>query len=104
MFQTPLDERHHLLQRYQDFPRGLLYGTLQLVYSSLEEDPSRICMFMYRPNENPPEHGKLHMLTTYNSQKEQPRFIGTGVCKSHFKINAPSTYFSAFTTIFCIVI
>ncbi|XP_040064362.1 uncharacterized protein LOC120838497 [Ixodes scapularis] len=67
---TPLDERHHLLQRYQDFPRGLSYSTLQLVYSSLEEDPSRICMFTYRPNENPPEHGKLHMLTTYNNQKD----------------------------------
>uniref|UniRef100_A0A0K8RKP3 Putative salivary lipocalin n=1 Tax=Ixodes ricinus TaxID=34613 RepID=A0A0K8RKP3_IXORI len=67
---TPLDERHHLLQRYQDFPRGLSFSTLQLVYSSLEEDPSRICMFMYRPNENPPEHGKLHMLTTYTTQKD----------------------------------
>uniref|UniRef100_A0A0K8R582 Putative salivary lipocalin n=1 Tax=Ixodes ricinus TaxID=34613 RepID=A0A0K8R582_IXORI len=66
----PLDERHYLLQRYQDFPRGLSYSTLQLVYSSLEEDPSRICMFTYRPNENPPEHGKLHMLTTYNNQKD----------------------------------
>uniref|UniRef100_A0A6B0VBL0 Putative salivary lipocalin n=2 Tax=Ixodes ricinus TaxID=34613 RepID=A0A6B0VBL0_IXORI len=66
----PLDERHYLLQRYQDFPRGLSYSTLQLVYSSLEDDPSRICMFTYRPNENPPEHGKLHMLTTYHNQKD----------------------------------
>uniref|UniRef100_A0A0K8RK06 Putative salivary lipocalin n=1 Tax=Ixodes ricinus TaxID=34613 RepID=A0A0K8RK06_IXORI len=67
---TPLGERHNLLQRYQDFPRGFLYGTVQLVYSSLEEDPSRICMFTYRPNENPPEHGKLHMLTTFTTQKD----------------------------------
>uniref|UniRef100_A0A0K8R713 Putative salivary lipocalin n=1 Tax=Ixodes ricinus TaxID=34613 RepID=A0A0K8R713_IXORI len=28
-------------------------------------------MIMYRPNENPPEHGKLYMLTTYTAQEEQ---------------------------------
>uniref|UniRef100_A0A0K8R2V6 Putative salivary lipocalin n=1 Tax=Ixodes ricinus TaxID=34613 RepID=A0A0K8R2V6_IXORI len=67
---------HHLMKDITCFKktkisqRALLYGTLQLVYSSLEEDPSRICMFTYRQNENPPEHGKLHMLTTFTTQKD----------------------------------
>uniref|UniRef100_A0A0K8R7G6 Putative salivary lipocalin n=1 Tax=Ixodes ricinus TaxID=34613 RepID=A0A0K8R7G6_IXORI len=67
---TPLDESNQLLQRYQDFPKGLLFSSLVLVQSSLKEDPSRLCMIMYRPNENPPEHGKLYMLTTYTAQED----------------------------------
>uniref|UniRef100_A0A0K8RDW1 Putative salivary lipocalin n=1 Tax=Ixodes ricinus TaxID=34613 RepID=A0A0K8RDW1_IXORI len=64
---TPLDERHPLLQSYQNFTQGLLFGTLLLVYSSLEHDPSRLCMITYRPNEGPGPDGKLEILTTFTN-------------------------------------
>uniref|UniRef100_A0A0K8R4P9 Putative salivary lipocalin n=1 Tax=Ixodes ricinus TaxID=34613 RepID=A0A0K8R4P9_IXORI len=67
---TPLDETNLLLQRYQDFPKGLLFGSLVLVYSSWAEDPFRLCKITYRPNEEPQPHGKLYILTTGKTQKE----------------------------------
>uniref|UniRef100_A0A0K8RFI7 Putative salivary lipocalin n=1 Tax=Ixodes ricinus TaxID=34613 RepID=A0A0K8RFI7_IXORI len=67
---TPLDERHTLLQSYQNFTQGLLFGTLLLVYSSLAEDSSRVCMITYRPNEEPGPDGRLHLLTTYTNDEK----------------------------------
>ncbi|XP_040064412.1 uncharacterized protein LOC120838522 [Ixodes scapularis] len=67
---TPLNERHKLLQSYQNFTQGLLFGTLLLVYSSLAEDPSRLCMITYRPNEEPGPDGRLHILTTFNKDEK----------------------------------
>ncbi|XP_040067836.1 uncharacterized protein LOC120841076 [Ixodes scapularis] len=61
---VPLHERHRLLQKYQDFPQGLLYGSLVLVYSSLEEDSSRLCMITYYPNRDPKPDGQLNILKT----------------------------------------
>uniref|UniRef100_V5ID18 Putative secreted histamine binding protein of 21.3 kDa n=1 Tax=Ixodes ricinus TaxID=34613 RepID=V5ID18_IXORI len=67
---TPLNERDKLLQSYQNFTQGLLFGTLLLVYSSLAQDPSRLCMITYRPNEEPGPDGRLHILTTYNKEEK----------------------------------
>uniref|UniRef100_A0A0K8RD86 Putative salivary lipocalin n=1 Tax=Ixodes ricinus TaxID=34613 RepID=A0A0K8RD86_IXORI len=67
---TPLSERHKLLQSYQNFTQGLLFGTLLLVYSSLAEDPSRLCMITYYPNEEPGPDGRLHILTTFTQEKK----------------------------------
>uniref|UniRef100_A0A6B0VBK0 Putative salivary lipocalin n=1 Tax=Ixodes ricinus TaxID=34613 RepID=A0A6B0VBK0_IXORI len=67
---TPLDETDVLLQRYQDFQKGLLFGSLVLVYSSMADDPFRLCKITYRPNEEPQPDGKLYILTTGTTQKE----------------------------------
>ncbi|XP_040067833.1 uncharacterized protein LOC120841073 [Ixodes scapularis] len=67
---TPLDETDPLLQRYQDFPKSLLFGSLVLVYSSWADDPFRLCKITYRPNQDPQPHGNLYILTTGRTQKE----------------------------------
>ncbi|EEC14844.1 secreted histamine binding protein of 21.3 kDa, putative, partial [Ixodes scapularis] len=96
--QTPLDETDPLLQRYQDFPKSLLFGSLVLVYSSWADDPFRLCKITYRPNQDPQPHGNLYILTT--GIKQEPRFIGMGVSKRNCKLDERSTYFRVFTTIF----
>uniref|UniRef100_A0A0K8R545 Putative salivary lipocalin n=1 Tax=Ixodes ricinus TaxID=34613 RepID=A0A0K8R545_IXORI len=60
----PLLETDAQLQQYQDFKRGLLFGSLVLVYSSYEQDPFRLCMITYHPNKAPGPHGKLYILTS----------------------------------------
>ncbi|CAN8029762.1 unnamed protein product [Ixodes persulcatus] len=67
---TPLHERHPLLQSYQNFTQGLLFGSLLLVYSSLEQDSSRLCMITYRPNEGPGPDGRLEILTTFTNEEK----------------------------------
>ncbi|XP_040068152.1 uncharacterized protein LOC120841339 [Ixodes scapularis] len=60
----PLYETDSRLQQYQDFKRGLLFSSLVLVYSSLGDDPFRLCMITYRPNEGLGTDGKLYILTS----------------------------------------
>uniref|UniRef100_A0A0K8R6Z0 Putative salivary lipocalin n=1 Tax=Ixodes ricinus TaxID=34613 RepID=A0A0K8R6Z0_IXORI len=60
----PLLETDPQLQQYQDFKRGLLFSSLVLVYSSYGQDPFRLCMITYRPNEEPSSDGKLYILTS----------------------------------------
>uniref|UniRef100_A0A6B0V3U8 Putative salivary lipocalin n=1 Tax=Ixodes ricinus TaxID=34613 RepID=A0A6B0V3U8_IXORI len=61
---TPLKERDVKLERYQDFKRGMLYGSLVLVYSSLKDDPFRLCMLTYKPNTGITHEGQIDILTT----------------------------------------
>ncbi|EEC14845.1 secreted histamine binding protein of 21.3 kDa, putative [Ixodes scapularis] len=63
-FQAPLLETDEQLQEYQDFKKGLLFSSLVLVYSSYGEDPFRLCMITYRPNESPEPDGNLYILTS----------------------------------------
>ncbi|XP_040064360.1 uncharacterized protein LOC120838490 [Ixodes scapularis] len=60
----PLLETDPQLQQYQDFKRGLLFSSLVLVYSSYEDDPFRLCMITYSPNEEPKPDGRLYILTS----------------------------------------
>ncbi|EEC08868.1 secreted histamine binding protein of 21.3 kDa, putative, partial [Ixodes scapularis] len=62
--QTPLDERSVELQKYQDFKRGLLYGSLVLVQSSMKNDSFRLCMMTYKPNTNLTDEGQIDLLTS----------------------------------------
>ncbi|CAN8020973.1 unnamed protein product, partial [Ixodes persulcatus] len=64
LFQKPLLETNGQLQEYQDFKRGLLFSSLVLVYSSYKDDPFRLCMITYRPNEEPRPDGNLYILTS----------------------------------------
>ncbi|CAN8020970.1 unnamed protein product, partial [Ixodes persulcatus] len=64
IFQSPLLETDVQLQEYQDFKRGLLFSSLVLVYSSYENDPFRLCMITYRPNEVPEPDGNIYILTS----------------------------------------
>ncbi|CAN8012068.1 unnamed protein product, partial [Ixodes pacificus] len=63
-FQKPLLETDIQLQEYQDFKRGLLFSSLVLVYSSYRDDPFRLCMITYRPNEAPGPDGNIYILTS----------------------------------------
>ncbi|CAN7937889.1 unnamed protein product, partial [Ixodes hexagonus] len=63
-FQIPLNETDLQLQKFQDFKRGLLYGSLVLVYSSLESDAYRYCAITYYPNRGPTPDGRIEVLTT----------------------------------------
>uniref|UniRef100_A0A6B0VAI6 Putative salivary lipocalin n=1 Tax=Ixodes ricinus TaxID=34613 RepID=A0A6B0VAI6_IXORI len=60
----PLLETDGQLQEYQDFKRGLLFSSLVLVYSSYGDDPFRLCMITYHPNEEPKPDGNLYILTS----------------------------------------
>ncbi|KAM7300551.1 tigger transposable element-derived protein 6-like [Ixodes scapularis] len=60
----PLDERSVELQKYQDFKRGLLYGSLVLVQSSMKNDSFRLCMMTYKPNTNLTDEGQIDLLTS----------------------------------------
>lgn len=60
----PLLETDEQLQQYQDFKKGLLFGSLVLVHSSYEKDPFRLCMITYHPNKRPAPDGKLYILTS----------------------------------------
>uniref|UniRef100_A0A6B0V9V6 Putative salivary lipocalin n=1 Tax=Ixodes ricinus TaxID=34613 RepID=A0A6B0V9V6_IXORI len=61
---APLLETDEQLQEYQDFKRGLLFSSLVLVYSSYRDDPFRLCMITYHPNEEPKPDGNLYILTS----------------------------------------
>uniref|UniRef100_A0A0K8RGN6 Putative salivary lipocalin n=1 Tax=Ixodes ricinus TaxID=34613 RepID=A0A0K8RGN6_IXORI len=63
---TPLNEKDVKLQRYQDFKRGILYGSLVLVYSSLKNDPFRLCKLTYKPNSGITPEGHIEVLTSSN--------------------------------------
>ncbi|CAN7996383.1 unnamed protein product, partial [Ixodes pacificus] len=44
--------------------QGILYGSLVLVYSSLKEDPFRLCMMTYKPNSGILPEGQINILTS----------------------------------------
>uniref|UniRef100_V5ICI5 Putative secreted histamine binding protein of 21.3 kDa n=1 Tax=Ixodes ricinus TaxID=34613 RepID=V5ICI5_IXORI len=62
--ETPLNEKDVKLQRYQDFKKGILFGSLVLVYSSLKNDPCRLCKLTYYPNSKKTPEGQIDLLTT----------------------------------------
>ncbi|EEC08074.1 secreted histamine binding protein of 21.3 kDa, putative, partial [Ixodes scapularis] len=62
--ETPLNEKDVKLQRYQDFKKGILYGSLVLVYSSLKDDSFRLCKLTYYPNSGITPEGHIEVLTT----------------------------------------
>ncbi|XP_040070864.1 uncharacterized protein LOC115322543 [Ixodes scapularis] len=64
--ETPLNEKDVKLERYQDFKRGILYGSLVLVYSSLKNDSFRLCKLTYKPNSGITPEGHIEVLTSSN--------------------------------------
>uniref|UniRef100_A0A6B0V2K4 Putative salivary lipocalin n=1 Tax=Ixodes ricinus TaxID=34613 RepID=A0A6B0V2K4_IXORI len=62
--ETPLNEKDVKLQKYQDFKKGILFGNLVLVYSSMKDDPFRLCKLTYRPNSGITPEGHIDVLST----------------------------------------
>uniref|UniRef100_A0A147BWT5 Putative salivary lipocalin n=1 Tax=Ixodes ricinus TaxID=34613 RepID=A0A147BWT5_IXORI len=83
----PLGERSVELQKYQDFKRGLLYGSLVLVYSSLKNDSFRLCMMTYKPNTNLTTEGQIDLLTSSrnSSYREMVQGFDAETARRHNK-------------------
>uniref|UniRef100_A0A6B0V2C0 Putative salivary lipocalin n=1 Tax=Ixodes ricinus TaxID=34613 RepID=A0A6B0V2C0_IXORI len=64
IIKTPLSEKDPMLQKYQDFKKGLLFGALVLKFSSLKEDSNRICKMTYNANKGTMPDGQIELLTT----------------------------------------
>ncbi|XP_042149759.1 uncharacterized protein LOC120837877 [Ixodes scapularis] len=81
---TPLKEKDVKLGRYQDFKRGMLYGSLVLVLSSLKDDPFRLCMLTYKPNTEITSEGQIDILTSSSDPVYRSMVQGFDAETAHF--------------------